>query len=215
VAARLGFCYVDSGAVYRAIAWALREGGIGDAADPRVVEAVPTLPLSIRPDPDRFRVFLGERELSGELRTPEISSLASKLAVVSSVRARVRELLREAGSRGRLVVEGRDIGTVVFPEAVLKVFLQADLPVRALRRQGDLRRQGIEFEADRVERDLAERDRRDSTRRDSPLRVPEGAVLIDTSRCDVDGQVEAILAAYQRALQAAGLEDDSRGLDRR
>lgn len=208
VAERLGFCYVDSGAVYRAVALALRAVGIEDASDPRVGEVVAGLPLTIRPELRRFRVFLGDRELGDELRTPEISELSSKLAVLSPVRARVRELLRDAGKRGSIVVEGRDIGSVVFPEALLKVFLQAELPVRAQRRRGDLQRQGIELPPDAVERDLAERDRRDSTRRDSPLRVPEGAVLIDTSRCGIDEQVEAILAAYRQALRASGIGEE-------
>jgi CMP/dCMP kinase len=203
VAERLGFCYVDSGAVYRAVALALRERAILDAADPRVVEQVDALPIRIRPEPGRFRVFLDDRELLDELRTPEIGAMASKLAVVSRVRARVCDLLREANRIGSLVIEGRDIGTVVFPGAILKVYLQAELPVRAARRRADLSRQGIAWSAEEVARDLAERDHRDSTREDSPLRVPEGAVVVDTSACGIDEQVETIVAAFHRVRRAA------------
>ncbi len=201
-AERLGFTYIDSGAVYRAIAVALRAEGILDPDDARVEGAVRSLPIELRPEPGRFRVFLGARELTGELRTPEISRLSSQLAVRPEVRVRVRALLREAAVRGSLVVEGRDIGTVVFPDAVLKVHLHAALPVRAERRQADLRRQGIDMPAGEVSRDLEERDRRDSTRADSPLRQAEGALVLDTSRCSIDEQVDAILRAYFAAVRA-------------
>ncbi|HOC17604.1 MAG TPA: (d)CMP kinase [Vicinamibacterales bacterium] len=121
---------------------------------------------------------------------------------VSDVMLGGRPLLREAAVRGSLGVEGRDIGTVVFPDAVLKVHLHAALPVRAERRQADLRRQGIDMPAGEVSRDLEERDRRDSTRADSPLRQAEGALVLDTSRCSIDEQVDAILRAYFAAVRA-------------
>ena len=208
VADRLGFCYVDSGAVYRAIALALRARGILEATDPRVAAEVDSLPIGIRPEPGHFRVLLDARELLEELRTPEIGALASKLAVVSRVRARVGVLLREASRLGSMVVEGRDIGTVVFPDAILKVYLQAELPVRAERRRADLSRQGIAWSGEQVARDLTERDLRDSTREDSPLRIPDGAVIVDTSRCRIDEQVDVIVAAYRRAVAAAAAEAD-------
>lgn len=201
VADRLGFCYLDSGAVYRAIALALLEGGVESEDDPRVDAAAAAAPIVIRPEPRTFRVLLAGRDLGQELRAPRIGSLASRIAVRPAVRARVGELLRAAAGLGPLVVEGRDIGTVVFPDAVLKVFLTASLPVRADRRRGDLERQGIQATAEEVARDLAERDQRDSTRADAPLRRPDGALEIDTSACGIDDQVDAIVAGYRRVAE--------------
>jgi CMP/dCMP kinase len=198
VAERLGFCYVDSGAVYRAIALALRESGFAAEETTPNQAVIASLPLRIQPEEQRFRVFLGDRELDQEIRTPEISRLASKLAVLPQVRRRVGTLLREARARGPLVVEGRDIGTVVFPDADLKIFLEADLEVRANRRRRDLLGAGRDLSHEEVARDLSERDERDSTRSDAPLRRAEGAVLINTGGLSIDEQVQQILDAFAR-----------------
>lgn len=199
VAERLGFCYVDSGAIYRAVALALKERGVIDPSDPALPVELDRLALRIDPTPAGFHVFLGEREVRNEIRTPEVSQLSSKLAVRAEVRAAVGRLLRDARSRGALVVEGRDIGTAVFPDADLKVFMSAELDVRAVRRQGDLARQGIAESTEQVRRDLAERDARDSSRSESPLRRADDAIDIDTSRISIEGQVDAILAAWRDA----------------
>lgn len=204
VAQRLGFCYVDSGAVYRAVALALHEAGIREAVDPRLAGLVRELPLRIEPTPAGFHVFLGPRELGGELRSPEISHLSSALAVRSDVRSRVTALLRDAAGTGPLVVEGRDIGTVVFPDAILKVFLSAALPVRAHRRRLDLLGQGRDQSEEEVARDLAARDLRDATRAEAPLRPAPEALHVDTSAIGVEDQVRAILEGYARARRGSG-----------
>lgn len=196
VAERLGFCYVDSGAIYRTVAWALQQAGVAGIDDPAFSARLKALDLEIRPARDRFRIFLDGREATANIRTPEVSSLSSKIAVRPDVRDRVTALLRQAGESGPLVVEGRDIGTVVFPDARLKVFLTAGLPVRAERRRGDLARQGFEQPLDEVLRELEERDRRDSSRDAAPLRQAPDALLIDTGSTTIDGQVEAIVHAW-------------------
>lgn len=196
VAARLGFCYVDSGALYRAIAVALGVGPLPEATTPEFAAAVEAVPLRLEPAADGFHMLLDGRELGGELRTPEVSRRASQLAVHEVVRARVGRLMREAAQIGPLVVEGRDIGTVVFPQAALKVFLIAGVAERARRRRLDLLRQGIDQAEEQVARDLEERDRRDSTRSAAPLREAEGALCLDTGSCTIDEQVEAILRAF-------------------
>ncbi|MCA8962053.1 MAG: (d)CMP kinase [Planctomycetes bacterium] len=204
VAARLGFCYVDSGAIYRALAFALRRMGHEDPEAleaEALTEALMGIHIEVEPLPERFVVRLDGREVGPEIRTPEISAASSRVARLSQVRARVRELVRGAARLGSLVVEGRDIGTVVFPDARLKVFLTADLEVRALRRQHDLRRQGRELPLAEVERELEERDRRDTTRAESPLRQADGALVVPTWPGTVDDQVDAIVRAY-RALDA-------------
>jgi cytidylate kinase len=208
VAARLGFCYVDSGALYRAIAVALGEESESHAAahalaaTPAFAAAIEAIPLRLEPAADRFHILLQGRDLGAELRTPEVSRRASQLAVHGAVRARVGRLLREAARIGPLVVEGRDIGTVVFPQATLKVFLIARVAERARRRRLDLLRQGIDQSEEQVARDLEERDRRDSTRADAPLREAEEALCLDTGTCTVEAQVEEILRAFH---QAAGI----------
>jgi len=201
VAAALGFCYVDSGAIYRAVAFGLRELGVieGEELDEaRLADALESLRLEVDPRPERFVVRLNEREVGPEIRTPEISGLASRIARLGTVRARVRELVRDAARRGPLVVEGRDIGTVVFPDARLKVYLTADLAVRALRRQHDLRKQGREVSLAEVERELSERDERDSTRAESPLRRADDAIEVSTWPGTIDEQVETIVSAYRK-----------------
>ncbi len=214
VARRLGFCYVDSGGVYRAIAVALEANGAPMDADPDLASAVDAISLRLEPTPERFRIFLDGRELGAELRTPEVSRRASQLAVHAAVRARVGRLLREAAEIGPLVVEGRDIGTVVFPHATLKVFLVASVAERARRRRLDLLQQGIDQSEDQVAREILERDRRDSTRAEAPLREAEGALCLDTGVCTVDQQVEAILRAYHAAVALPG-DPGAEGGDRR
>ncbi len=203
VAAKLGFCYVDSGAIYRTVAWALRQIGVLEPEDPRLGETLTRLDLRIEPAPDRFRIFLNGVESNADIRTPEVSALSSKIAVRTDVRDRVTKLLREASASGHLVVEGRDIGTVVFPDAALKVFLSAALPVRAVRRQGDLARSGVEQAIDEVARDLAERDERDSSRSAAPLRQADDAITIDTGLTSIDGQVEEIVKAWRARTQTS------------
>jgi CMP/dCMP kinase len=213
VAGRLGFCYVDSGAVYRAIAVALGTAGTPDEADPGSEAAIEAIPLRLAPAADRFRILLHGRELGPEMRTPEVSRLASQLAVHGAVRARVGRLLREAARIGPLVVEGRDIGTVVFPQATLKVYLVASVTERARRRRLDLLRQGIDQPVEEVARDLEERDRRDSTRAHAPLREAEGALCLDTGACTVDEQVETILRAFHEARRKAAARRPGGGDD--
>jgi CMP/dCMP kinase len=217
VAGQLGFCYVDSGAVYRAIALALDAAGSGEDADPAFAAAVESIPLRLEPASDRFRILLEGRELGPELRTPEVSRLASQLAVHRVVRARVGRLLREAARIGPLVVEGRDIGTVVFPEAALKVFLVASVAERARRRRLDLLGQGIDQPEEQVARDMEERDRRDSTRTEAPQREAQGALCLDTGTCTLEEQVDAILRAFREAMNrnaATGSRGERREGDR-
>jgi len=204
VARRMGFCYIDSGAIFRLIALALREAGIQGADDERISQVVPEVDLRIDPSAEACRVYLGTRLLGEELRTPEIARLSSQIAVRADVRRRVREILRRAALAGPLVVEGRDIGTAVFPDAPAKFFLTAELLTRAERRRLDLERQGLLLRPEEVARDLEERDRRDSSRELDPLRQAEDAVLIDTTRTDIEGQVSQIVEAARARLAAQG-----------
>ncbi len=196
VARRLGFTYIDSGALYRAIAVAAIERGIVDADSPEWGALLADLPVRARLSAERFRVYLGEREITGELRSPEVSSLASKIAIRSDVRGRVGTWLRELARQGPAVIEGRDIGTAVFPDAEMKVFLTASLTERARRRALELAAKGLPSSEDDVARQIAERDSRDAGRAVAPLRQAPEAVAIDTTETDIDGQVRKILVAW-------------------
>lgn len=201
VARRLGFGYVDSGALYRAIAMAARERGIQGPEEAGLDVLLERLPLRAEITPAQFRVFLGDREVTGELRDPEVSSLASRLAVHPGVRRSVGTWLHQLAELGPAVVEGRDIGTAIFPDAELKVFLTASLEERARRRALDLERAGQKVEASAVEREIAERDARDRGRALAPLQRADDAVEVDTTRLDVEGQVSRILEAWQQRVR--------------
>jgi cytidylate kinase len=199
VAAKLGYLLVDTGAMYRALALkSLREGiGPSDAAG---LEALArSTEVTLEPRSDGARVFLDGREVTGEIRTPDVSERASRIAEHPGVRARMVELQRALGASGGVVVEGRDIGTVVFPDADVKVYLVASSGERAERRRKDLAEAGREPPAVAdVLADIDARDRRDSNRAVSPLRKAEGAVEIDTTSLGIEEQVEAVLGIVRR-----------------
>ena len=204
VAKRLGFGYVDSGAVYRTVALALHREGIEQGDDPRIETLLPDLRVEIDPAPGSFVVRLDGDLIGDEIRTPEISHLSSRLAVRVDIRDYVRAVLREACGRRSLVVEGRDIGTVVFPDAVLKVFLTASLEVRARRRWEDLQVLGSAATLATVRAELAERDERDSTRVEAPLTRAADAITVDTSLGTLEDQVDKIVAAFARVESGGG-----------
>jgi len=201
VARRLGFRHLDSGALYRALTFALIESDRPPGAWPSLTEAeIAALGVHVRPREGAFDVLVADRVLDVELRSERVTAQVSALARIPAVRAALLGLQREAGRSGSLVADGRDMGTVVFPEADVKVFLVADLRERARRRL--LERSGSEPGVAEVEaeaEEIAARDRRDSTRAVSPLRRPEGAVDLDTTRLSFDEQVEAVVALVRRA----------------
>lgn len=195
VARRLGFRHLDSGAFYRALTYGLLEGGVGPERWPALTVAdLSVVGVRVEPTPEGFRILLGDRLVSDELRSPFVTEHVSRLAGLAPVREWLLGIQRSAGQRGRLVADGRDMGTVVFPQAEVKVFLTADLRERARRR---LRERGVEdpsaAELAREGTDIAERDRRDSERKLSPLRRPDGALVLDTTRLTFAEQVDAIL----------------------
>lgn len=206
VAERLGFLFVDTGALYRALALkALREGVPIEDSE-RLAACVATARLDLSGSPERSHVWLDGEDVSGEIRTPEVSEMASRLAAVPAVRARLRELQRALRRRGPLVAEGRDLGTVVFPDAEVKLFLDADLATRALRRHRELEARGIAASLEQVTREMERRDARDRERADSPLKPAPGARVIDCSAMDIGRQVEAVLEVVRAhpAFSAAG-----------
>lgn len=194
-ARRLDFRHLDSGALYRSLTFALLDSGVAPERWPTLTEQeIRDLGVTVRPTEDAFEICLGGRPLGPELRTPAVTAHVSELALLSAVRGALLGLQREAGARGRLVADGRDMGTVVFPEADVKVFLVADLLERARRRL--LEQSGTEPTSGEVAAEaqrISERDRVDSHRAISPLRRPEDAVDLDTTGMSFDEQVEAVV----------------------
>lgn len=195
VAARYGFTYLDTGAMYRAVGWYLVEHGI-DIDDISAVEsALEQITITLLPaekEDDDVGVLLNGENISAQIRTPSISMVASTVSAQGAVRAKLTALQQEIGARGRVVAEGRDTGTVVFPSATHKFYLDATAEARAGRRARQLRERGEEVdEAQLLEMTIA-RDKQDSERQIAPLRKAEDAVLIDTTELDVDQVCEVI-----------------------
>jgi len=196
VARRLGFRHLDSGALYRALAYGLLEAGLDPEDWSGLSESdLSALGVAIRPAEPDYDVVLGDRVLGPEIRTQEVTAHSSGLAKLPAVRAHLLTLQRDAGRVGGLVADGRDMGTVVFPDAEVKVYLLADLSERARRRlrermDGPLDETAVREEALRLDR----RDRADSERELSPLRQPEDAFVLDTTRLSFEQQVETVVA---------------------
>ena len=189
VAARLGFTYIDSGAMYRAVAlWALRQKV--DAGDMHRMEQL-AMAAEIELSPGRIR--LNGEDVTDAIRTPEVSGGASKVAVIPGVRRALVAKQRAMGERSSVVMEGRDIGTVVFPDADVKVFLDAAPRERVRRRLEDVRAGGEETSESALAAQMKERDQRDSTRADGPLAQAPDAAYLDSTSLTVEEVEEAIL----------------------
>jgi cytidylate kinase len=191
---------LDSGALYRALTFALLESGVPEAHWPALgLEDFRALGAALDPTAGGFEVRLGTRVLADELRSPEVTARVPLLARLSAARACLLDLQRSAGARGRLVADGRDMGSVVFPDADLKVYLVADLEERALRRlrEAGIAAPGPEQLSEQVSA-IESRDRIDSARDISPLRRPEGAMEIDTTTLSFEEQVSTIVERVRR-----------------
>jgi len=182
IASRLGFLYVDTGALYRALALKVEECGVSPD-DPAGVEAcIEGAKVDLSGSPEHVHVWLDGRDVSREIRTPAVSELSSRLAAMPEVRARLVETQRALAARGPLVAEGRDLGTVVFPEAEVKIYLDASVEERARRRARDLQERGIASPLEQVREEIERRDRRDRDRAQSPLKPsPDAKVPLNRS----------------------------------
>jgi cytidylate kinase len=189
LAERLGFIYIDTGAMYRAVAlWAARQG-----VDPGDMHRTEQLALAARIDLTPGRISLNGEDVTEAIRTPDASDGASKIAVVPGVRRAMVAKQREMGERTSAVMEGRDIGTVVFPAAQVKIYLDADLAERVRRRLVDLRAKGEHIAEVELTAQMRERDLRDSTRADAPLAQAPDAVYLDSTAMSIEDVVENIL----------------------
>ena len=176
-AKELGIKYLDTGAIYRAIALILAKSEIEPDNDEYLREALSEIKIVLRDD----KVLVNDFDVSGEIRTPEVDELASRYSAVPAVREALLGLQQEQKNYGSIIAEGRDVGTVVFPDAKVKFFITASPEVRAKRRYDERIAKGKEADYDGILRAIKERDINDSTRKTAPLSIPEGAVYLDTS----------------------------------
>lgn len=193
LADRLGFQYLDTGAFYRALALKAHRSGLSPDDGAALGAMAQQTSIRVSGSPLHYHVFLDDEDVSGAIRSPEVSELASRVAALPVVRQTLVGWQRAMRDSGPLVGEGRDLGTVVFPDAEVKVFLDADVETRARRRCRELQGRGLAARLEEVRVDLDRRDDRDRNRSDSPLRPASDAVVVDTSGMEMEAQVLAVL----------------------
>ena len=199
----LGLDYVDSGATYRAAALAVLEGGIPVDDEAQVVEAIAVAGIGFTSDGANCRVLLDGRDVTARIRTPDVTLAAARVSRLPAVREKLVALQRTL-ARGRgVVMEGRDIGTVVFPDALLKIFLQADPEERARRRLLQDREEGRETTLERTAREIGRRDQLDAERQISPLVPAPDACTIDSTSLNADQVVDTIAGLARNKLKMA------------
>ena len=192
LAKELGYIYVDTGAMYRAIGLKAMREGVKAEEGGELSDLCAKTEVSLLQDGGRLRVLLDGRDVSEAIRTPEMSMMASAVSAQPCVRARLLELQRALGRGGGVVLEGRDIGTVVFPEAEAKFYLDADPVKRAERRWLELRAKGLDVDLERTIEEVHERDYADSHRAIAPLKKAAGAVVVDSTKMTIDEVVRAM-----------------------
>lgn len=195
IAAKFGFIYVDTGAIYRTVGLAAQQADVDSKDVPGVIALLPGISIDICYDDSGMqRMLLNGEDVSGEIRTPRSSIYASDVSAIPEVRAFLMEMQREMARLHSVIMDGRDIGTVVLPNADLKIFLTATAEERAKRRYLELLEKGTETTYEDVLRDIQYRDRQDSSRAAAPLKPAEDAVFLDNSELTFDESVDAVAA---------------------
>lgn len=205
VAAATGFTYLDTGAMYRGAGWFIRQQGLRLDDEEAITSLLAKLELELYPAREEngdVRVVVNGQDVSEAIRTPEMAMVASKVSALPGVRGVLTAIQRTYGERGGIVAEGRDTGTVVFPSARHKFFLDARPEERARRRVGQLREKGADAEFKEILAMTVERDKNDSERQIAPLKQASDAVRIDTTGLSVDDVVGAILAVVQQGVES-------------
>ncbi|UCC45842.1 MAG: (d)CMP kinase [Candidatus Zixiibacteriota bacterium] len=200
VAARLGYKYLDTGAMYRALTYFALRHGISPGDEGALTALAQKLSIGFETGESVNRVFLAGEDVTEEIRSPEVTAAVSEVSAHPGVREAMVSKQRKIGEKGSVVAEGRDTTTVVFPDANLKIYLQATAEQRAQRRLIDLARAGVATTIEDQIADLERRDRYDSTREHSPLTRASDAYVVDTSNCTVEDQVERVLTIFKTAM---------------
>jgi cytidylate kinase len=198
IAKELGFTYLDTGAMYRAFALKAIRRGLDPADEEKIAALARATAIDLVERNGAAEVLLDGVDVSALIRAPEVSQMASKVSALKAVRQRLLELQRALGERGDVVAEGRDIGTVIFPRAEVKVYLDASAEERARRRYEELRRAGRDVTLQDTLREIQERDKRDSERDLAPLRKADDALAIDSSSLNADAVRERVMIEIRK-----------------
>ena len=197
-AAALDYIYVDTGALYRTIGLAASRRGIEPVASPEVEEMLKQITVDLTfNDKGEQVVLLDGEDVSGEIRTPEASMMASKISAIPAVRAYLLDLQRDMAKTHNVIMDGRDIGTVVLPDAQVKIFLTASPEARAGRRYKELVEKGMDVKYEDILQDVITRDYNDSHRETAPLKPAEGCVMVDTTELDLEQSIEKIISVIK------------------
>ncbi|MGZ3684160.1 MAG: (d)CMP kinase [Bdellovibrionota bacterium] len=192
LAKRLGYTHIDTGALYRGVALLALRAGVSPEEEGAVVASAKGAQVEVRSLPDGNLLHVNGENVHKEIRTEQVSKISSKVSAFPGVRALLLDFQRELGRGGGIVLEGRDIGTVVFPKAEVKIFLTASIEARAKRRSLELAAKGEVVDLDRVKLEMAQRDKQDSERPISPLKQADDAVLVDTSTLSIDSVLDRL-----------------------
>jgi cytidylate kinase len=198
LAQHLGYIYIDTGALYRAIGWKVRKEQLEPTDENVLAQLCGRTEVTIKKDNSDPRFYIDGQDVTGEIRTPEMGMMASVVSKSPAVRDRLLTMQRELGKDGGVVMDGRDIGTVVFPDADLKFFLEANTEERGNRRYRELKEKGMDVELDQITREIGERDQHDRGRSISPLKKAGDAFLIDTSSLGIGQVVDSMLSGVEK-----------------
>ena len=202
-AAQLGFVYVDTGALYRTIGLAVCRRGIDGTDVPGILATLPEIQVGLTYQDGAQHVLLDGEDVSDAIRTPQISTYASQVSSVPEVRAYLLDLQRDLARRQSVIMDGRDIGTVILPDAKVKIFLTASPEKRAARRCAELREKGQDVTVVGILADMERRDALDASRATAPLKQAEDAVLVDTSDLTLEQSIEAVLTVIRDKMKGA------------
>ena len=197
LAKELGFIYVDTGAMYRAMALYFLRSGIAKEDEAAISKAAREVDVTIRYENGEQQVLLNGENVNGLIRKEEVGNTASVTSAYGEVRKKLVELQQQLAERADVIMDGRDIGTVVLPKAQVKIYLTASVETRAKRRYEELTEKGQNCELKEIEQDIADRDYRDMHREISPLKQAEDAVLVDSSHMGIEEVVETIKSIYK------------------
>ncbi len=201
VAQRLGWFFLDTGAMYRAVAYEVLRRGVDPNDFERVAEVAKEIDIDVKPGPDGQITCVNGEDVSAFLRTPEVDKAVTPVSQNPAVRKKLVAIQRRVGENRELVCEGRDMTTVVFPDAELKIYMDADINVRAERRKKDLEKKGIHISLEEIKKDLMRRDFADSNRNISPLKKADDAIDLDTTNLTIEDEVNFVLERIKERLK--------------
>jgi len=201
VAKRLGYIYIDTGAMYRTIGLSVLNAGKSTKVAGDIISTLPEIDINIKCSANEQQIFMNSENVTEKIRTPEVSIAASDVSVIPEVREKLLTLQRETAANNNVIMDGRDIGAEILPDAQVKIFLTTKVETRAKRRFDELVNRGVETTFDDVLADMKARDEKDSTREFSPLRKAKDAIEVDTTKLNFEQSVEKILDVIKKKLK--------------